>query len=237
VIRVYDEAGNVIETHKHKGPFKRVVTNACTRAHQNMRYRLESQNLIETSQQTHFISDPLKNTRVVAANCDIIAREIYMSKTKIHLLASILTTALVCSPLAAHAAPPPPNPYQTRNMNYGVSGGNVNNITHAFCCSGTLGSLVSAGGIQYILSNNHILADQDQAQPGENISQPGLVDTGCQPATTVANFTTAVPLGNNVDCAIAAVISGEMNSTGDIEGIGIPSINVKPPAVGLMCTL
>ena len=25
VIRVYDEAGNVIETHEHKGPFQRVV--------------------------------------------------------------------------------------------------------------------------------------------------------------------------------------------------------------------
>jgi hypothetical protein len=157
-----------------------------------------------------------------------------MFKTKIHLLASILTTALVCSPLAAHAAPPPPNPYQTRNMNYGVSGGNVNDITHAFCCSGTLGSLVTAGVVQYILSNNHILADQDQATVGDNISQPGLVDTGCQPATTVANFTTAVPLGNNVDCALAAVVSGQMNSTGFIQGIGtISSSVVTAPAVGL----
>jgi hypothetical protein len=157
-----------------------------------------------------------------------------MFKTKIHLLASILTTAFICSPLAAHAAPPPPNPYQTRNTNYGVSGGNVNDITKVFCCSGTLGSLVTAGGVQYILSNNHILADQDQAQPGEDISQPGLVDTSCQPATTVANFTTAVPLGNNVDCAIAAVISGQMNSTGNIQGMtGTLSSVVKAPAVGL----
>jgi len=28
VIRVYDEAGNVIETHEHKGDFKRVVKRA-----------------------------------------------------------------------------------------------------------------------------------------------------------------------------------------------------------------
>jgi hypothetical protein len=27
VIRVYDEAGNVIETHEHKGDFKRVVSD------------------------------------------------------------------------------------------------------------------------------------------------------------------------------------------------------------------
>jgi hypothetical protein len=156
-----------------------------------------------------------------------------MFKTKIHLLASILTTALVCSPLATYAAPPPPNPYQTRNMNYGVSGGNVNDITKAFCCSGTLGSLVTAGGVQYILSNNHILADQDQAQPGEDISQPGLVDSSCQPATIVADFTRAVQLGHNVDCAIAQVRAGQMNSTGNIEGIGTPSNVIKAPTVGL----
>ena len=156
-----------------------------------------------------------------------------MIKTKIYSLTAILTTAIIYLPLAAQAAPAPPNPYQTRNTNYGVSGGNVNDITKAFCCSGTLGSLVTAGGVQYILSNNHILADQDQATVGDNISQPGLVDTGCQPATTVANFTTAVPLGNNVDCALAAVISGEMNSTGSIQGIGTISSVVKAPAVGL----
>jgi hypothetical protein len=154
-----------------------------------------------------------------------------MLNNKTRLFASIiLTAALVCAPLFVQAAS---DPYQTRNMNYGVSGGNVDDISSAFCCSGTLGSLVTAGGVQYILSNNHVLARQDQASPGENISQPGLVDTGCQPATTVANFTRAVRLGNNVDCAIAAVRSGEMNSTGYIQGIGTISSVVKAPTVGL----
>jgi hypothetical protein len=168
------------------------------------------------------------------------AKEIYMFKTRIHLLASILTTAFICLPLAAHAAPPPPNPYQTSNTNYGVSGGNINDITHAFCCSGTLGSLVTAGGVQYILSNNHILARQDQASPGEDISQPGLVDSSCSPATIVADFTKAVPLRtpfNNVDCAIAELRSGQMNLTGFIEGLngtgGQPSTMIAAPSVGM----
>jgi hypothetical protein len=159
-----------------------------------------------------------------------ISKEIYMFKTRIHLLASILTTALVCSPLAAQ------NLYQTRNMNYGVSGGNINDISRAFCCSGTLGSLVTAGRVQYILSNNHILARQDQATAGEDISQPGLIDNGCQPATIVADFTRAPQLGNNVDAAIAAVRSGQMNSTGNIQGIGIPSSVIKAPTLGLAVT-
>src|SRR5215470_18485823 len=128
-------------------------------------------------------------------------------KIKISSLFSILTIALICSPTLTQAQ------YETLNNNYGVSGGNVKDITRAFCCSGTLGSLVSSGGVFYILSNNHILARQDQAAPGEDISQPGLIDNGCQPPRTVANFTAAVPLGQNVDCAIAAVRSGQMNST------------------------
>jgi hypothetical protein len=156
-------------------------------------------------------------------------KEIYMFKTKI-CLGSIIATAFICLPLATQAA----NPYQTRNPHFGVSGGNAGDITHAFCCGGTLGSLVTAGGVQYILSNNHVLARVDQAAAGEDISQPGLIDNGCQPATIVADFTKAVPLGtSNVDCAVAALRAGQMDSTGFIEGIGTISSVVKAPAVGL----
>jgi hypothetical protein len=151
-----------------------------------------------------------------------------MFKTKLYFLASILVTALVCSPLLGQG-----DPYRTRNPHFGVSGGNINDITRVFCCSGTLGSLVTAGRTQYVLSNNHVLARQDQAVAGEDISQPGLIDNGCQPATIVADFTRAVHLGNNVDCAIAALRSGQMDSTGFIEGIGTISSVVKAPAVGL----
>jgi len=153
-----------------------------------------------------------------------------MLKPKIRLFASILgTAAILCAPLLVQAA----NPYQSRNMHFGVSGGNINDISSAFCCSGTLGSLLHAGTTQYILSNNHILARQDQATPGEDISQPGLIDNGCRPATIVADFTRAVKLGNNVDCAIAQVKPGTMDSTGFIQGIGTISSVVKAPSVGL----
>ena len=84
-------------------------------------------------------------------------------------------------------------PNQGRTQFFGSSGGNVNDISKSFCCSGTLGSLVkNSSGVEYILSNNHVLADTDQAAPGQNISQPGLVDNNCRPATTVAHFTVAV---------------------------------------------
>jgi hypothetical protein len=151
-----------------------------------------------------------------------------MFKPKIHLLASVLAL-VICSPLLGQTV----NPYQTRNQHFGVSGGNVNEIGHAFCCSGTLGSLVTDGSTQYILSNNHILARQDQAVAGEDISQPGLIDNSCQPATIVADFTAAPALGSNVDAAIAQLIPGQMDSTGFIEGIGTVSSTVASPAVGL----
>jgi hypothetical protein len=152
-----------------------------------------------------------------------------MIKATTRFSALIVAATLVCLPAISWAA----NPYQSRNMHFGVSGGNVNDITRAFCCSGTLGSLLTDGTTQYILSNNHVLARQDQAAAGEDISQPGLIDNGCKAATIVADYTRAVTLGNNVDCAIAALRSGTMDSSGFIEGIGTINSVIASPTVGM----
>ena len=148
-------------------------------------------------------------------------------KIKISYLLSIVAVAFFCAPVLTQAQ------YQQRNTRFGVSGGNINDITRLYCCSGTLGSLVTAGGTKYILSNNHVLARQDQAATGEDISQPGLIDSGCQPATIVADYSAAVTLGQNVDCAVAALRTGQMDSTGYIEGEGVISSSVTGPSVGL----
>jgi len=154
-------------------------------------------------------------------------------KIKISSLVSILSVVFLCSPVATQAQ------YETQNNNYGVSGGNINDITRSFCCSGTLGSLVTGGGTFYILSNNHVLARQDQAAVGEAISQPGLIDNGCQAPRTVATFTAAPHLGSNVDCAIAALRSGTMNTTGAIQGLNggtgatAPSTTTMAATVGM----
>ena len=123
--------------------------------------------------------------------------------------------------------------HQVRNQHFGVSGGNVNDISRAFCCSGTLGALVSDGTNQFILSNNHVLARSGQAVAGEDISQPGLIDNGCRVATLVADFTGAAPLGSNVDAAVAQLRAGQMDSSGFIEDIGVPSGTIVNPSVGL----
>lgn len=129
---------------------------------------------------------------------------------------------------------------QTPPISLGTSGGNVNDISKAFCCSGTLGALVTKGRVDYILSNNHVLADSDTGSPGDLISQPGLVDVNCDAsrAQIVANLSEAVPLsaGENVDAAIAQIISGEVDTSGTILDIGVPSQTLAPvdsTAIGL----
>ncbi len=132
-------------------------------------------------------------------------------------------------------SPPPNQAMQSFPIKLGTTGGNVkdssiqgNTIT---CCSGTLGALVSRGGSQFILSNNHVLARSGQASTGEVISQPGLVDNKCNAGNTVAHLTQAAPLKtSNVDAAIAAVVSGAVDSSGAILDLGSPNTQSAPPA-------
>jgi hypothetical protein len=131
----------------------------------------------------------------------------------------------------------PPDNQQTQSfpIKLGTTGGNVNDFTIKgniiTCCSGTLGSLVSRGGTQFILSNNHVLARSDQAKPGEAISQPGLVDNNCKRGNTVALLTQAAPLKTSgVDAALAAVVSGAVDSSGTILDLGTNPGDPAPPA-------
>ena len=127
-------------------------------------------------------------------------------------------------------------PYRTRNLELGVSGGNVNDRTSRFCCSGTLGALVTDGTTQYILSNNHVMGRSGGASAGEDISQPGMIDANCAVTTVVADFTISAPFSSNVDASIAQLRPGLMDASGSIEGIGVPSSAVINPTVGLAVT-
>src|SRR5262249_4339543 len=110
--------------------------------------------------------------------------------------------------------------HQTASTQFGVSGGNVNDISSIYCCSGTLGSLVTDGSKQYILSNSHVLARAGAGSVGDDISQPGLIDNGCSVPPVVAGLTAWAALGSNVDAAIAELRTGAMDANGSILGIG-----------------
>jgi hypothetical protein len=149
------------------------------------------------------------------------------------VFAVVATLLLLSSVLTPGLADNGPN-HRVRNLRLGVSGGNVNDSTRRFCCSGTLGALITDGTNQYILSNNHVLARSGQAVAGEDVSQPGLIDTNCNIATVVADFTGAAPLGSsNVDAAVAQLRPGQMDSSGFIEDIGVPSSTIVNPTVGM----
>ena len=124
--------------------------------------------------------------------------------------------------------------HRVRNLNFGVSGGNVKDISRRFCCSGTLGSLIQASdGAQYILSNNHVMGLAGRATAGDDISQPGLIDNNCRPATIVADFSAAPLLSSNVDAAASLLRTSQMDASGSIQDIGVPSSTVKAPSIGL----
>ncbi len=127
----------------------------------------------------------------------------------------------------------------------GTTGGNANDSSTSgnttSCCGGTLGSLVQRNGIFYILSNNHVLARSDSASLGENIIQPGLVDTNCNPnsASVVAHlsqFTRLETAGTNVDAAIAQINPGAVDTGGTILSLGSTAAgnvpNPGPPHAG-----
>ena len=131
---------------------------------------------------------------------------------------------------------------ETGPINLGASGGNADDFSKSgntiTCCGGTLGSLVTQNGVQYILSNTHVLARSDIAQLGEPIIQPGLVDTGtCTVGTaaTVANLSEFYNLETGplpkIDAAIAQVVANQVDPSGKILLLGatVDANNVPVP--------
>ncbi|HEU4416623.1 MAG TPA: hypothetical protein VFT65_17670 [Candidatus Angelobacter sp.] len=134
---------------------------------------------------------------------------------------------------------------QALPIKLGTSGGNQQDTTSTACCTGTLGSLVSRGGLLYILSNNHVLARSSLGLPGEAINQPGA--PACFAATSlVGNLqlqSTIVPTlasngvaPSNVDAALAQISPGAVDATGAILELGPAgpsSIADAPPSATL----
>src|SRR6266851_4721694 len=133
----------------------------------------------------------------------------------------------------------------TVTIQLGTSGGNANDsstntTTHTItCCGATLGSLVTRGGTQYILSNTHVLARSDIAQIGDPIIQPGLIDTGtCTPsgARTVGNLSAFYNLETGaapkIDAAIAQIVSGNVDTSGNILYLGATADTNSVPVPG-----
>lgn len=119
---------------------------------------------------------------------------------------------------------------QPRPVQLGVSGGNASDIANGYCCSGTLGALVTDGQKQYILSNTHVFAGDVTpggngrvSSVGDDIDQSGLIDAACQyiASDIVADVTEWASFGQfNIDAAIAEARPSQVRSDGAILDIG-----------------
>lgn len=92
--------------------------------------------------------------------------------------------------------------------------------------AGTFGAVVRKGNNFYILSNNHVLADESRLEPGAPIFQPGLLDGGNPATDQIAELTKFIEfrsdVNNQVDCAIAKVAPANLVSK-DVLHIGPPA--------------
>ncbi len=134
-----------------------------------------------------------------------------------------------------------PRAKQTPPIQLGTSGGWRYDLANGYCCAGTLGSLIQVNEVQYILSNYHVLeadivagGNSRVATEGDPVTQPGLIDVGCN-AANAQNVATLMTLSalpdNNVDCAVAQVLSGMVRTDGAILGIGTISAQTAGAAV------
>ncbi|MGD2153552.1 MAG: hypothetical protein PVG79_09805 [Gemmatimonadales bacterium] len=96
-------------------------------------------------------------------------------------------------------------------------------LGHYKVTAGTFGSVVRdrASGARLILSNNHVLANSNDASPGDPILQPGAADGGRVEQDTIAQlerfcpieFTTSEP-----DCPVAIGLAGAANAVARLLG-------------------
>lgn len=95
-----------------------------------------------------------------------------------------------------------------------------------FRMAGTFGALVKNASGTYILSNNHVIANEGRLPLNSPIFQPGTLDDGNVPADKVASLTRFVPMvpgaDNKVDAAIAKAANASVLSR-DILHIGAPA--------------
>lgn len=105
-------------------------------------------------------------------------------------------------------------------------------IGHYEITAGTLGCFVRSKSdpTPLILSNNHVLANENHATSGDDILQPGGLDGGATPDDVVAQLVRFVRLkkskANFVDCAIAQPLADirynekKLGRFGNLQGLG-----------------
>lgn len=137
---------------------------------------------------------------------------------------------------AANAEDADPTKSFPRPVPIGVSTG------HGKVTAGTIGARATDGARTFALSNNHIFAANNDAQPGDNLLQPGVVDGGRDPGDVIGTLHDFEPIrfcqallcpGNTLDAAIALTTTDDVGNATPDGGYGEPRSATAEAELGM----
>lgn len=112
-------------------------------------------------------------------------------------------------------------------------------IGHPDITAGTMGAIVrGADDVCYALSNNHVLANSNDASIGDNALQPGPFDGGSDPADAIGTLADFEPISfssdNQMDAAIAELFDAStVTGSTPTYAYGAPGTSTASASVGL----
>lgn len=124
-----------------------------------------------------------------------------------------------------------------RPVPIGVSTGQID-VT-----AGTIAARVVSDSKVFALSNNHVFANRNRAQVGDNILQPGTVDGGANPSDAIGTLHDFEPIkfcqpfpvcpNNLIDAAIAETTTGSLGNSTPSNGYGTPRTKTAAARLGM----
>ncbi|MBI2853971.1 MAG: hypothetical protein HYX87_03505 [Chloroflexi bacterium] len=111
---------------------------------------------------------------------------------------------------------------------------------HPAITAGTIGARVrDTSGNVYALSNNHIYANENRANMGDAVIQPGTYDGGVSPADNIGTLSAFEPIvfstaaGNTIDAAIALSATSMLGKSTPPGGYGTPKSTTATATINM----
>jgi hypothetical protein len=107
---------------------------------------------------------------------------------------------------------------------------------HPDITAGTIGCRVTNGTDVFALSNNHVYANANQADIGDNVLQPGVYDGGVDPDDAIGTLFDFEPIDftgddNFIDAAIALSSPDLLGNATPPDGYGTPKSSIVDPGL------
>lgn len=126
-------------------------------------------------------------------------------------------------------------PIARRRLRPAKGGCSIGFQGNGFVMAGTLGCLVTDGQKRFILSNNHVIANENALPLNSPIFQPGQLDNGVVPGDRIAKLSKMIkllklPQDNHVDAAIAELDKNNLASPRILAKVGKLASGVTIPS-------